>query len=152
MPVTGWERLTAKSGNSFLTCLLLSSDSLTVLPTAPAASSPLVQTLPTHSASTSLLSDRLTPGMELCRGPVCAGSQPQQPERVGPSAPRAATTLCSVEEEGAESGLPELLVTVICSCRDPIIILPTAPAPASVSTPKLVGHLLQLDCKYFALK
>ena len=48
-----------------------------------------------HSASTCQLSDRLTPGM-VC--PVCAGSQPQQPERVGPSAPRAAAaaTLCSV--------------------------------------------------------
>ena len=47
-----------------------------------------------HSASTCQLSDRLTPGMVR---PVCAGSQPQQPERVGPSAPRtAAATLCSV--------------------------------------------------------
>ena len=130
MPVTGWERLTAKSSNSFLTCLLLSSDSLTVLPTTSAASSPLVQTLPTHSASTSLLSDRLTPGMELCGVRSARVHSRNSRSAFSPvSAPRAADTLCSVEEE---SCLANGAVTVIC-WQPPFVILPDNPNPADTA-------------------
>ena len=82
-----------------------------------------------HSASTCQLSDRLTPGMVR---PVCAGSQPQQPERVG-----AHSSSYTLLREGAESRLPELEVTVICSCLHTIVILPTTSLPCNLLTPIL---------------